>query len=453
MCEGLEGIVTWKFWVSCASIAAVILGSWLIEIGRKRFNIFDLKNIFLLYILLQFAIWPVAVVCAGTTVLYSFELRFLDDLYSSFVRGQAYILVGICFFYLGYLVVQPSSTGGNLRIGFNAYSHKEYCEWNKQKIFLVYWGSLTVSGCAVAWLVSLHGGFSYFIQNIDLLRTTEARGWGVFLFPIMASQIGLAVFTAYSLKYRRYEWLVALGLLVQIAIALVVGIRTLMIVPIATTLVLFHLLRAPITPSLKMAGGILLFVIANMVYSVFRSAGFDVGERVADLSLAALVFEFFGRFHGSESIARIVDVVDRSGFHYGVLTVVDLVVSAVPRVLWLDKPDSLGIQANLMFWPDIFGKEDTGAAVPTLIGELYWMFGLPAICVGMLAIGIAFRWQTAIARSRTMRRAVTYAVWFSFALFVNETLNLHLFQFIFRLSVLWLIILFVQHRRTIRIAP
>ena len=436
-----------NLWISCALIGLTIVLPWFAEALNGRFDIFNIKNVFLLYILLQFSIWPIFIKVGEIVFLFGHEVMFVGDLYDSFIKGQYFVLTGLVFFYIGYYLIRHS---GVVKRGESRFSQNPvlFLTWDNGRVFFVYWISLAVALLAFITMMSRYGGLVFYIQNIDLLRTTEAAGWGIFLYPLIASQIGVAVFTAHSFAKRRYEWFAVLGILVIVGFGFVIGIRTLVIAPLITTLILFHLIRRSVHFDWKFLVGAMIFVLLNIIYVSFRAVGTDFQEYSVGLTTQQLLLQFFGRFHGGDSMARIIDVVGRSDYQYGILSVWDLIISPIPRAVWSEKPLSLGVIANSLFWPDFFSVDDTGAAVPTLNGELYWILGLPAICLGMFAFGVIFRIIVRKLQIPDLRSMIAYSCWFAFAAFVNETLNLHLFQLIFKLLVLYSIILFIDVNRS-----
>jgi hypothetical protein len=56
--------------------------------------------------------------------------------------------------------------------------------------------------------------------------------------------------------------------------------------------------------------------------------------------------------------------------------------------------------------------------------------------VGMYALGVLFRRLYAVGSRRDVESVGLYAIAYSFALFVNESLSLHLFQFVLKI-VIW----------------
>jgi hypothetical protein len=424
-------------WLSCAAVAALVLPIWARD-ARRHVDWLQIKNPFLLFILLQFAVWPALVVGLGIDSSFGIELAFSTRLYDAFLTGQGCVIAGLVAFHVGYHATAVRRPAPPI------VPRAETWHWRGDRLVPLFWISQLVATGSFVAMMRGSGGLAYYIQNIDLLRTTAASGWGAYLFPLMASQVALLVVTTHAVAARRGLHLVALGTATQVAFALAIGIRHFLIAPIVGVLLAIHHLWTPVRLSAKTIGVFVLFAVFNMWYAVFRTFGFGANDALANIDAQSLAYNLVGRFHGGESMARIVAGVDRDGFQYGVLVVRDWWLGVIPRALWADKPPSSGIIANVTFWPDNFTLTDTGAAVVTLFGELYWVLGVPAVCLGLFVIGRAFRRQLRAVATRDPRSVARYAIWFTFALFVNESLSLQLFHLGFRLFVLRFTLAFVD---------
>jgi len=193
--------------------------------------------------------------------------------------------------------------------------------------------------------------------------------------------------------------------------------------------VIFHRLVKPIrlTPALFLL--VFAFVYLNITYANFRSGQKD-GQTNVEVESS---LPFFGRFHGPESVVRVLSFTDEQGISYGIPLAISIVTGFVPRVLWPDKPQSAGIIANISFWPEAFGSFDTSAAVVTLAGELLWHFGLPGIFLGYFFLGYLFGRVQSWDR-KSVWAMFSFLPWYLFASFVNETLSLYLLYLIISLT-------------------
>src|SRR5258708_9762794 len=93
-----------RFWVLVIGIAILITFPWSLDVKKGRFDLFNPKNVFLLYLLLQFSAGLIIVYLLDTYVLYGRPLRFLSDFSESFEKGQIYVACGLVAFHFGYYV-------------------------------------------------------------------------------------------------------------------------------------------------------------------------------------------------------------------------------------------------------------------------------------------------------------------------------------------------------------
>lgn len=142
----------------------------------------------------------------------------------------------------------------------------------------------------------------------------------------------------------------------------------------------------------------IIFVFMYPLLSIIRGKGLsDLGAIlplvVEFWSYPLSIFELIGaRQHGLDSLAIIMEKVPgEEQFTLG-SEILLLAVAWIPRQLWPEKPIiSIGKIFYDKFFPPIF-HEGTSAA-PTLPGEFYWDLGVVGVIVGMLFIGILWRFM------------------------------------------------------------
>ncbi len=204
--------------VATSSILFVlVIGSWLLESKRGTFDLFALKNIFLVYVLLQFAIWPLLILLSGVQVLYSvLQLTFLAERFSYFLFGQALVIFSVILFMLGHrLGFRPNSRGtggGEVRVS------------NILILFALLFSSSVASTAAYLRMESA-GGVFYFLQNVDDIRSSEGSGAGIYLTPLFLAQLLALYCLAVTLKRRGLRTWSLFNLLIVTACGLLVGQR------------------------------------------------------------------------------------------------------------------------------------------------------------------------------------------------------------------------------------
>jgi hypothetical protein len=143
--------------------------------------------------------------------------------------------------------------------------------------------------------------------------------------------------------------------------------------------------------SIIAAGAILYPVLTSLRVGGFEDPGKLFKAVPEVLTPKGMAFLLTERFHGTESLALIVDRVPRQhaydfGSHLGLIP-----LSILPRALWPDKPTiSLGIWFRDELVPPGIFREGSSVAV-TWPGEFYISFGPIGVIVGMFLVGVALQ--------------------------------------------------------------
>jgi hypothetical protein len=320
------------------------------------------------------------------------------------------------------------------------------------------WLIAVVTGCAVAAfgsfsaLVIQEGGLVSFLFHIDEFRVNHLRGVGPYMLGMSTMNAGFLVTYMASQLGLVSGWWAVLTLLASVSVGLAGAYRHLAVEAFAAWLVLrdrFQSFRpARVRGRRIIAVYALVFVTLNILYVAFRDGRGDVVGGIGERDLGELVFQnFFARFHGTESLARVVEYTDANGYTGGPEVFKSFALAWVPRAIWEDKPTSIGAIENVMLYPEIYRNyEESGAAIPSLAGELYWTGGPMCLIAGFGLFGwICAYADRVLARRSDFTSVGLYVYCFSFFLYVNETLTLHVFRFIQGAGV-WLTIAYICRR-------
>lgn len=142
----------------------------------------------------------------------------------------------------------------------------------------------------------------------------------------------------------------------------------------------------------------IIFIIMYPVLSIIRGEGLSNIESILPRAVEfwshpIRLLQIIGaRQHGLDSLAIVMEKVpEDEPFTFG-SEILLLAVAWIPRQLWPEKPViSVGKIFYERFFPPIF-HEGTSAA-PTLPGEFYWDLGVVGVIIGMLFIGILWRFM------------------------------------------------------------
>jgi len=428
-------------WLLVFVLFIVALTPIFIELRKGKFDLFNLKNAFVGYYLTQFGVWTVWVLINGP--IHNPYVPFVVAVqYKPWIVALSYALIGLIFFYLGYY----------MRLGY-LFSTKLFYFSSRIKALNFYVAELALIFAAllsVILLVKTSAGLIYFVTHIDEFRTTSLLGKGYLYYGISLLSIAYLIFSIYTILKHRCQIFNYIFLLIIVSISLLVGFRYMTMYTLTYFVITRHYLYKRIRIK-QVVAFMLLFIPLNIFYPIFRGyAHLGIKNMFSTITIDFSLFYnmFLSRFHGVESLVRIINTIPTVGFQYGKYFLLDIVSFPVPRVLWPGKPISSGLRQNMLFWGDIFHKGDIGAAVPTFIGELYWIAGIVGIIVGMFLMGIFLRMMYSYMINHISGASVAiYAVSFWFAMFVNETLSLHTITFVSTIIPLVFIFLFVNSFR------
>ena len=432
-----------KIWLPVILLSFIILIPFFVELIEDKFDILNLKNIFIFFIFLQFVIWPLS---AATGMYenfpyYAFPVTILESRIRYFILGEYFVIAGVLAFYFGYYVL-----AGRKGINFTKFGESI---WNKNQLIIIALLNLAVSIAAFNSLMTIGGGFINFISNIDAFRNENLSGVGYLIFITGSFELSAIVLVCYSLSENRLKIFAYTMLALSVVLSLLAGARHNAIAAVAGMIIMRHYLIRPIRFNLKFALAIALILVANAIYVLFRKFGLSISDSLGvgdDWYSRIMVFP---RFIGAESLARIIDRTGQTGFQGGLYIMSDIIFGWIPRALWVAKPLSSGIIANTLFFPEAFVVDDTGSAPPTLIGELYWTSGLPGIIIGMIVMGILLKkiYNMVVNKPSNINLCI-YSLFYMFAFFANETLSLHLFRLLSQMIVTSVIFSIVNKKFT-----
>ncbi len=427
-----------QLWALILVTAVLLIAPLISDFHNGKFDLFNLRNAFLLFLFMQFVVWPIS---ASTGVyqaepFFPFPITFMDLRYRACVQGMYAVVLGILAFHTGYYFKVLPLRNRPPRLPR---------VWSSGRLVACAAG-LTAIGMVGFFFLTRDLGFWYFVTHIDKFRNTGLLGIGYLMAMISTMAVASGALTCHYYENRSLPWFVYSYSAVVVAVLLLGASRHAAVTAIVFWLVARHYMFKRFHLSGRTVALVLILWVLNVSYIYFRRyGGFS---ELSGVTAGRVLFLTIPRFTGSESLARVVDFTQVQGFHGGEHLLSDLVFGWVPRVLWPGKPLSAGLVANTTFFPEAFRGGETGAAVPTLIGELYWIGGIWAVLGGMWCLGRFCRDCYRRLEHGTDANAVfLYGLQFMFAFFVNETLSLHLSRYLFQLVVASVLLKLVQARR------
>lgn len=255
--------------------------------------------------------------------------------------------------------------------------------------------SVLLSTFCMAMFIKALGPLAF--AHLSAKRAPESESTGLLLQG--AQQLGYAFYFALVavLTERRRTWLEKLFLpisgLLLLAFYTFISTRTLLLLVMINSAILYHYLRAPIRV------GQALRLVAAAVCIVLAIGGLRPSRDNQAPTLVEGITNGFAKvkdlavnnrnYLGSSEIAVVLNGVPRElDYQYG-KTLITFLYSPIPRAVWQDKPKR--IRVGFLVSPLFKRKTLLSGATPTLIGELYLNFGLLGIFPGMFAYGLFLR--------------------------------------------------------------
>ncbi len=350
---------------------------------------YALLGIFLCVYFIYFGVGDVSALFSGNVTEISS---------SAVTPSEAVMLAGCLLLIVGYRAA--------VSIGRAARSRAAPRDWSIAAITLV--------GLAI-WAIGTYATFDWYVHVVTD-TTIEATRVGLagesqlaislYVLFQMVQPVGILLL-AYAWRRRRGAFLlgtIAAVVAVQIVLGFVADIKGLALLAGILVIVTMTLIDGRI-PKLWLVGAVIFIQLAFPIFQAYR----EVVHGGLELSRATVV-EHLGHaleiamsaekrvMHGPDRAQTFLErlslrgsvemIVNRTGvdvdFEHG-FTLIPLISTFVPRMVWADKPD---IPAGQLVNKAFHVSEDPSTYIsPSHLGELYWNFGWLGVIVGMPMIG------------------------------------------------------------------
>lgn len=306
-------------------------------------------------------------------------------------------IIGLLMFWIGY----------HFRIG-QAIAHSLPSmpkRWESHFVLPV-----TIICAAVGWglrfylIIYIAGSINrWLFTSKDLLLAPVTGIMYIEIFSAMATVALFSLFISARVSHRKTYWLIFLLLLLpELAYRLVSGSRAQLGLLILSLLIAYYMTsERGYKVNKRLLGwagiGILLLALLFPVLSAIRFGGLQSAIRGISTTakLAESPWQLFGvvghRLHDLDSLALIISrVPDQVPYTLG--SELSLIgVAWIPRAIWPAKPTiSIGRIFNKLFVPPgLYGS--TASVSVSLPGEFYWDLGVLGVVIGMIFVGIVWR--------------------------------------------------------------
>jgi len=304
------------------------------------------------------------------------------------------------------------------------------------------------------------GGIGNWLAANKYVELAQTQGTTYLSILSSVATVGLLIYFILARVFRKctYWFLFSMFLVPELTFRFVSGSRAQFIFLLLGLLICLYMTskrdyKTTMRYSFGVAILIILFIFLYPLFSIIRGGIRDSEEILLRTSNfwenPVKIFYLIGsRQVGLDSLALIIDYISK-GEPYTLGSELKLAaISWISRKIWLDKPIiSLGKIFYEKFYPPIF-HEGTSVAV-TLPGEFYWAFGFVGVIIGMLIIGVLWRFlfEYLVCHKENLSNILVVSFMFpSFFILMEQTLvsllTVHLPQFIIAM-----IVSFILHRR------
>lgn len=357
-----------------------------IEIVRGSFDIYNLKNSFIIYYLIILSFSGFLTVNYGSIYIMNLDI---DMYYGDYLKSAILILLGLLFFQIGYY--QKGFTIIRLP---KIFVYKWYV--NYKNIIL----SSLAAVISLIYLFYINGGYYSFIDNREYWRTTGLIGQGYVIFPA-TSFLQLSVFLYFikSIDDNKSHGLIKVFIIMLLSIMplIILGFRSLLLIPVIKMMIIvnYGYKRITIKKTLLI---IMILYVSGVIYSIYRENPHDLINTTTEIVYNEYkreeMLNQLTRTRGMEILAVIINKIDHTGEYDGFLqSIIEVVTILIPRIIWEGKPIASGQRFTTYFfdYPMQILRGQTnelwGGISPTIIGELYWKYGSISVIVGLFFLG------------------------------------------------------------------
>jgi len=276
-------------------------------------------------------------------------------------------------------------------------------------------GTLEPSGVLIYLVPAVVGAVGYGAHRFQI--ASISAGAGISPGVSFIQQFGtLFLFAWYLGWYMRWAGrlrgvstafvLGGLGSTAACIMFLSVGTKALAITIAGMPLVAYYDVRRKLPWKTVMVLGLIAVFVIFPMYNTYRLVGrsldtVDRVDRTVEVAsrwdgneyLEASVFAFLRRMTLAVPLAAIISDTGRwVDYRYGETLILAPIGLLIPRILWPDKPNiSIGREFGTTFRLIRQGDYETEVAL-SMVGDFYWNFALPGAVIGMLLVGMGYRW-------------------------------------------------------------
>tara|TARA_B100000963_G_scaffold91149_1_gene78450 strand:+ start:1159 stop:2514 length:1356 start_codon:yes stop_codon:yes gene_type:complete len=380
-----------SFLVLCLFIVPIIY-----EINTNKFDVFNIKNGFLFYLVLQVLVSGLISINIDFDEVTSLSLKYSGTQLIYFNKAILALFLALFFFQLGYYLTKKSikipskfpQNFKNRRVNFCLAIF----------IFIGYVSFLI--------LINNNGGLRSFVENIETFRAGGLVGQGFLIYPATRlMSISVCIYLIYILSNKfipgnnKKTFVIIILSLIP---SYFMGFRSFLIIPfISFSLIYNYAYRKFSIKSIFLSFSALIILFTSL--GIYRAIPKDININYNALINIAkekpqLVYSFLVRSKGTEVLASVIkDMEDNGNYELGYKSAIEMSTIIIPKSIWKNKPIPSSIRFTNRFFGDLLNykrnvfKDDWSGISPTILGELFWNFGWFGITLGMFVLGLIYK--------------------------------------------------------------
>jgi hypothetical protein len=358
----------------------------------------------LIYLALEIGVYTLYVLVSGQ------DFKLLDIASDIDVRWILLALLtsilGVITFHLGYFAAGTKRNGA-------AQPPRSFVV---QRVSLLAWISAPIVAYSIYSVFFSRGGFAGYQETfVEMRYSGTTTGYFSYLASGFVSILALLLFVT-SLKEKPLcSVLIASIVLFAIAVitAGLTGFRIMLAPVLLSTAACYHYKKRWLTKTKTLAFFIVLYLLFA-VYGVIRER-VETGGAQRQASTQQFAESVLLRVPGVEMVGiTIGKILDGEPYQKAWPAFWESMTILIPRSIWYSKP----IPQSMVYGERIMGyyaflrdgreSANTGGYSMTVIGYLYWQFGIVAVAIGMFGLGYLFRLTYQIFMSRPLDHSVSF---------------------------------------------
>jgi hypothetical protein len=410
-------------------IILVGLGPLFLEIKYNIFELFNIKNSFIIYYILQFGVSGFISIKTKNVSQIALDPILYKDYY---IKALIAALLGLVFFQLGYYFT---------RFKYSYSSLKKYNKWssiNKNSIIALYF---LIGLFAFVKFLTSNGGLSAFLDQVEAFRAGGISGQGYLILPFtqlltIASSISL-VFAAGHSNSSRSNFKNSIFLIIIASLpSLILGFRSLLILPFLTYFTIYNFAFKKINFKKFIPISFIVLIVFTF-YGIYREIpkgiSFDMKQAYSVIEgNPELLYSVVSRSKGIEVVATVIKKMEETQLYdYGYKILIEAATILVPHFLWEGKPETGSVRFTTYFFGSDLAfvrgidQDSWGGVSPTIIGDAFWNFGWLGVCLIPLALGCAYKlfFKWFVNNKANPKVLLTYALLYPLLSMIPESLQ------------------------------